>query len=68
MKNTNNTADQSARIRTPEGVDVTERVKDGRTRLFFTPEEAKTHADQKRSYTYPAFDAKSNFIGYCVPN
>lgn len=68
MKATNNTTDQSGRIRTPERVDVTERVKDGRTRLFFTTEEAKAHADQRHSYVYPGFDAKSNFVGYCVPN
>ena len=55
-------------IRTPEGVNVTQRVKDGRTRLFFTPESAKSHADQRRSYVYPAFDMKNNLIGYCVPN
>ena len=68
MKKTENTADQTARIRTPEGVDVTQRVNDGRTRLFFTAEKAKAHADQRRSYVYPGFDAKSNFLGYCVPN
>lgn len=63
-----NELDTQNRIRTAEGVDVTERVKDGRTRIFFTPEEAKAYADQKRSYVYPAFDLKYNFVGYCIPN
>lgn len=66
-KNSNVLPDQKTAILTPEGVNVADRVKNGKTALFFTPEVAKKHADQIRSYVYPAFDKDRNFIGYCVP-
>lgn len=66
-KHENNLPDEKTQILTPERVDVSKRVKDGRTRLFFTKEDAKAFADQIRSYLYPATDSKDNLIGYCVP-
>ena len=66
-KRTNELPDQKTSIFTPEGVNVAERVKNGKTVLFFTPESAKAHADQTRSYVYPAYDKGHNLVGYCVP-
>ncbi|MFC2109848.1 hypothetical protein ACFLSU_04660 [Bacteroidota bacterium] len=56
---------------TQEGVDVTERIGEGNTKVFDTEEQACYYARQKRSYPYPLYkedkNGKRNHVGFAVP-
>ncbi|WP_313579857.1 hypothetical protein [Chishuiella sp.] len=48
---------------TENGKEITDRVKDGRTKIFTNQLEAEKYARQKKSYYYPLFalDSKKSF-------
>ena len=54
-------------VRTAEGVDVRQRIRDGMTYFFSDKESAIKQADQIRSYHYPLYNVKNEHIGYGVP-
>ncbi|WP_291067332.1 MULTISPECIES: hypothetical protein [unclassified Empedobacter] len=57
------------RFFTENDKEVTDRAKDGRTKIFFDVKPAEKYARQKRSYLYPLFamDNKKKIIAYGVP-
>jgi hypothetical protein len=52
---------------TPNGVNVTDRIKDGRTTLMLDLEAAEKVKSDKKSYLYPVTDSDGKFIGYGIP-
>ncbi|WP_322970302.1 hypothetical protein [Faecalibacter sp. LW9] len=47
--------------------EVTDRIKDGRTKFFTSASEAEQYARQKRSYHYQVFDINKQHVGWGVP-
>lgn len=54
-------------IFTQERVEVTQRIKDGKTLFYACRKKALEFASTIRSYTYEAFNEKGVPIGFCVP-
>ncbi|WP_139959202.1 hypothetical protein [Flavicella sediminum] len=56
---------------TQEGVDVTQRIEEGKTKVFDTEEQAYSFATLKRSYQYPLYKidekGKRSQVGFAVP-
>lgn len=52
---------------TPDKVEVSNRIKNGRTFFFVTKHYATKFANSIRSYVYVAYDQKGSAIGFCVP-
>ncbi|MFV0197082.1 hypothetical protein OBK01_02530 [Empedobacter falsenii] len=57
------------RFFTENDKEITDRVKDGRTKIFTDANSAEKYARQKCSYHYPLFamDDKKKVIAYGVP-
>ncbi|MCL1646550.1 hypothetical protein CMU86_11755 [Elizabethkingia anophelis] len=52
---------------TAEGVEITERIKEGLTFLFKNEKDANKKADEIRSYKYRVYDKSGNSAGFAVP-
>ena len=60
-------SEQKIILRTPEGVDVTKRIEQGKTAFFTERQDAEKYATQKRSYQYPLLNVNREVVGYGVP-
>lgn len=52
---------------TAEGIEITERIKEGLTFLFKNEKDADKKTDEIRSYKYRVYDKNGNSAGFAVP-